>query len=377
MAAIVEAARDLGELIEAHADAAERGRRLPAALVERLSAADLMRMCVPAAYGGPECDPITMARAIEAVAIADGAAGWCTMIASTTSSLSMFLPPHTARQLFGDRSVVTGGVFAPNGTAVPVADGWEVSGRWMWGSGTQHCRWIVGGAMAPHPDTGEPTAHLMFFDASDVTICDTWYTSGLRGTGSNDFTVDRAFVPSDRGLRPFEPVPTVDCALAAFPNFTLLSIGVAAVALGIARHAIDEFTEVAQGKRPQFSQRTLAQSGSVQADLGRAEASLRAARALLFAEVGEAWSIAAAGATVDVRSRARIRLAGVHAAESAARCVDAVYTMAGGTAVFETSVLQRCLRDVHVATQHIMVSPRLYETLGKFFFGADVDTAMF
>jgi alkylation response protein AidB-like acyl-CoA dehydrogenase len=376
MSSIVEVARELGELIEAHADEAERERRLPMALVERLRVAGLLRMCVPKAYGGPECDPITILRAIEAVSTADGAAGWCTMIASTTSSLSMFLPPVTAKELFGDPACITGGVFAPNGTAQPVPGGWEVSGRWMWGSGTQHCQWIAGGAMATD-DAGDPAVHLFFFDAHDVTILDTWHTSGLRGTGSNDFTVDRAFVPADRVVRPMSAVPTVDCALSSFPNFTLLSIGVAAVALGIARHAIDEFTELAQSKTPQFAHRTLSESGSVQAELARAEATLRSARALLFFEVGEAWATAQAGDEVDVSTRARIRLAGVHAAQSAATCVDSVYTMAGGAAVYQTSVLQRCLRDVHVATQHIMVSPRMYETLGKMFLGGRVDASMF
>jgi alkylation response protein AidB-like acyl-CoA dehydrogenase len=376
MSAIVQAARDLGELIEAHADAGERERRLPSALVERLRDAGLMRMCVPQVYGGPECDPITILRAIESVAIADGAAGWCTMIASTTSSLSMFLPASAASELFGDPMSISGGVFAPNGTAEAVPGGWEVSGRWMWGSGTQHCQWIAGGAMAPD-ESGKPTVHLFFFDAGDVTILDTWHTSGLRGTGSNDFTVDRAFVPTDRVVRPMGAKPMVSGALAAFPNFTLLSIGVAAVSLGIARHAVDEFTELAQSKTPQFAHRTLAQSGSVQSELAKVEATLRAARALLFFEVGEAWSVADAGGLVDVAARARIRLAGVHAAQIAAQCVDSVYTMAGGAAVFQTSVLQRCLRDAHVATQHIMVSPRMYETLGKMFLGADVDAAMF
>ena len=174
--------------------------------------------------------------------------------------------------------------------------------------------------------------HLFFFDACDVTILDTWHTSGLRGTGSNDFTVDRAFVPTDRVVQPMSAVPTVNGALSSFPNFTLLSIGVAAVALGIARHAIDEFIELAQSKTPQFAHRTLAESGSVQAELARAEASLRSARALLFFEVGEAWATAQAGHDVDVAVRSRIRLAGVHAAQAAAGCVDSVYTMAGGAA---------------------------------------------
>src|SRR5919107_871120 len=99
-----------------------------------------MRMCVPRAYGGPEADPMTLVEAIEAVSVGDGSAGWCTMIASTTSSLSMFLPPDTARELYSDPAIVTGGAFSPTGTGAVDDDGVHVTGRWQWGSGTQHCR---------------------------------------------------------------------------------------------------------------------------------------------------------------------------------------------------------------------------------------------
>jgi indole-3-acetate monooxygenase len=367
---LVQAARDVGELVEAHADKAERDRRLPRKVVEALRDAQLLRMCVPAVYGGPEADPVTMIRAIEAVSIADAAAGWVAMIASTTSSLSLFLPTDWAEKIYGDRRVVSCGVFAPNGTAVPTHGGSLVDGRWMWGSGTHHSQWITGGVVA------EDGSHrVMFFEPHDVTIHDTWHTTGLRGTGSNDFSVCQAFVPEGRSVRPGAPA-TAEGALGAFPNYTLLAIGVAAVTLGIARRAIDEFVELAVERRPQFSQRTIAQTGPSQADLAKAEAAVRSARAFLLDEVDAAWQTVCSGGQVDVASRGRMRLAGANAAESAARAVNSVFTMAGGSSVFESSPLQRCLRDIHVATQHIGVAPRLYETLGKIFCGAEVNSTM-
>ena len=136
---VVERAESVAELIEAHADEASEIRRLPAPVVEALVDASLMRMCVPAAYGGPAVEPTSMLEAIMAVARADGAAGWCSMIASTTSSMAAFLPPDTAATIYGDPKVVTGGVFAPNGVGAATArngvDGFEVSGRWAWGRG--------------------------------------------------------------------------------------------------------------------------------------------------------------------------------------------------------------------------------------------------
>ncbi len=367
---LVAEAERVGPVAASHADAAESGRRLPAAVVEALRDAQLLRMCVPQIYGGPEASPSTMARAIETIARHDGAAGWCTMIASTTSSLSTYLPVDTARAMYADPTVITGGVFARNAAAEAVEGGFRVTGRWMWGSGTQHCQWITGGAV-----DAEGVGRGMFFPADDVTIHDTWHTSGLRGTGSNDFSVDGAFVPSDRIVRP-ELGPVVDVPLGAFPNMTLLAIGVAAVSLGIGRHALDSLIELAQDKRPQFSQRTIAQNGVAQSDLAQAEASLRSARAFFYDEVDQAWALAGAGARVPTASRVRIRLAGVHAAASVAKVADLAYTLGGGTAIFDASPLQRCMRDAHVVTQHIMVAPRLYETLGKSLFGQDIDATM-
>lgn len=362
--------------VASHADEGERDRRLSATVVDALRAAGLMRMCVPGVYGGPEADVRTLVEVTETIAAADAAAGWCAVIASTTSSLCCFLEPAWARQIYGDPSVVTGGVFAPNATAEVVDGGWRATGRWMWGSGTQHCRYVCGGAIVPGGETQPPQQYVMFFDAADVTFHDTWHSLGLRGSGSGDFAVDGAFVPTGRAFAAFGTKPTIDAPIGRFPNFTLLAIGIAAVALGIGRHALDAFADLAADKRPQFSGRTLAQNGVIQADVARAEAGLRSARAWLLDEIDQAWASVTAGGRIPDGDRARLRLAGANAATQAAHAVDAAFTWAGGTAVFQSSPLQRCLRDVHVVTQHIQVSPRLYETVGRFLLGNDTDMRM-
>jgi indole-3-acetate monooxygenase len=373
---IVDAARDLAELIEANADDGERIRRLPLATVRALNDAQLMRMCVPEVYGGPEVDPVTLVEAIEAVAHSDGGAGWCTMIASTTSSMASLLPEESAREIYGDRTSITGGVFAPNGkgeaTTLGGVDGFRVTGRWAWGSGTQHCRWVLGGALC---DDG--TFRLCWFPQSEVTFHDTWYTTGMRGSGSLDYSVTEAFVPAARTIQPAVTRPVVRTPLSQFPNFTLLAAGVSAVGLGVARRALDELVDLAQGKKPQYSSKTLAQSGFTQVELARAEGKLRAARAFLLDELRSAWATAVAGEEVTVEARTGIRLAATHAATVCAEVADVAFTLAGGTAVYDTSPLGRCLRDAHVVTQHIQTAPKLNETIGKLLLGLDVDTTMF
>ena len=373
---IVAVAEGLAEVIEAHADDGERVRRLPMPTVRALADAGLMRMCVPATYGGPDVDPVTLIAAIEALARADGAAGWCSMIASTTSSMAAFLPEDPAREMYGDPSSVTGGVFAPNGKGVASTvdgmTGFSVTGRWAWGSGTQHCRWVLGGALC---DDG--TFRLCWFPQSDIAFHDTWHTSGMRGSGSLDFSVTEAFVPRERTMQPGVTKPVVDSPLANFPNFTLLAAAVSAVGLGIARHSLDELVDLAQGKKPQYSSRTLAQSGFTQIELARAEGQLRSARAFLVDELATAWDVVTSGRPVSLEARTGIRLAATHAAGISAAVADTAFTLAGGTAVYDTSVLGRCLRDAHVVTQHIQTAPKLNETIGRLLLGLDVDTAMF
>lgn len=370
----VAVARALAPLLRSRADEGEERRRLPEASVEALRDAGMFRLCVPQCYGGPEVDPMTLVDTIAEVAAADGAAGWCVMIASTTSVLSVLLPSDEARAIHGDPTVVTGGAYAPSGTAERTEEptsGWRVSGRWQWGSGTDHCDWITAGTIT---DAGG--FRLMFLPARDVELIDTWHSSGLRGTGSGDFAVTGAFVPDRLAIEPGVSTPQVDTPLGRFPIFTLLASGVASATLGMARRAIDEIVALAVDKRPAFSSRTLAKSPLTHLDIARAEAAVGAARAFLLDELSQAWAVAERGDEVPMERRARVRLACSHAATEAARAVDLAYELGGGSSVFASSPLQRCFRDVHTATQHILVSRRPMETVGKLLLGLDADTGM-
>jgi alkylation response protein AidB-like acyl-CoA dehydrogenase len=368
---LVAAAEAVAPLVTKLADEAEQDRRLPAETVEALVAAELTRMGLPEAYGGPEADPLTILAAIEILARADGAAGWCAMIASTTSTQAFFLEPPAAREIFGEPDAVAGGAFAPTGRGT-VSDGYvTVTGRWQWGSGTQHCQWILGGTMCD-----DDTFRLCWFPAADVTFHDTWHSVGLRGTGSLDYSVDGAVVPLHRTIRPLRTPAVLRRPLAAFPNFTLLAACVSAVSLGIGRRAIDELVALAEGKRPLFSSKTLAESAFTHIELARAEADLRAARAFLFDEVGRTWQVVQDGQRPEIADRLGVRMAAANAAARAAEVADRMYTLAGGSSVYATNVLQRCLRDAHVPTQHLQVAPKLQETFGRLLLGQETDTSI-
>ena len=368
---VVGAARQLQPLIRERADEAERQRRLTTDVVHALRDAHLFRMCVPSVYGGPEVDPLSMMEAIATVAHADGAAGWCTMIASTTSTMSCFLQPDVAAHIYADPHVVTGGAFAPNGTGRRTDSGWVVNGRWQWGSGTDHCQWLTAGTV-----TDDGGFHLCFVPADRIVFHDTWFSNGLRGTSSWDFEVADVVVPFERTVQPLAARSHVDSPLGRFPNFSLLACGVASAMLGIARRAIDEVIELAHVKTPVLAKKKLGDWAMAQVEVARAEATLSAARAFLVDEVGQAWASVLAGDRPTEHQRFRIRLACSHVGRATAEAVDRCYDTGGGSSVYDASPLQRCFRDIHTATAHIMVGQRMFETYGKHALGHRVDAGM-
>jgi alkylation response protein AidB-like acyl-CoA dehydrogenase len=361
--------------IAAGAAAMELARRLPAGLATDLARAGAFRMLVPASLGGLECDPATALATIERVAAADAATGWCVMIGATAALPSAYLAPRVARELFRPETIVAG-VFAPMGRAVASADGYRLSGRWAWGSGGANAHWLSGGAIVVDADgkpvpgaDGAPQTRMFFFPAAQASFHDTWHVTGLQGTGSNDFEVRDLAVRHDHSVALTTDRPWADGPLYRFPLFGLLSLGIAAVALGNARAAIDDLVMLATRKTPMGGQRTLAERGQVQASVADATARLRAARALVVAEVAEAWAVAAGGASLDLDTRARLRLAATHATRTAAGVARTMYDLGGGTSVFDASPLQRRFRDAHVATQHMMIAPPSYELTGRVLLG--------
>lgn len=378
---LLERCHEVGTRAAARAAEIEAARRLPDDLAADLVATGLFRGWVPAAYGGDELDVMAVFDAIEELAYHDGSLGWSGMIGNTTSLMSARLPAEWAEKIYRDPATVTCGYAMPVGRARAVEGGLVVTGHWQWGSFSHHSTWIGGGCLvvdadgSPAPRADGLVAPFVFFSPDQVELLDTWRVAGLKGTGSTDYRVEEAFVPEGRWAQMFD-APVVDGALYRFPLLGALALGVAAVALGLARRANDEFLELAGSKRPAQSNRTLAERPVVQAQVARAEAARRSARAFVADVVGEAWAAAAAGHDLTGEHRRSLRLAATHATEQAATAVDLMYTAGGGSSIHEASPLQRVFRDVHVATQHGMVSERMHETTGRMALGLPVDVGL-
>lgn len=358
----------------------EELRRLPPDLVAKLVATGVFKLWVPKAYGGGEAHITALLDAIETCAYHDGSTGWCVMIGGSTGLNAGFLPPEWAQEIYGPAGAITGGFGMPSGTAMPVEGGMRVTGRWAWGSGTDHCTMIGGGvrvvdaAGAPAAMPDGTRAPFAYFSLDDVELLDTWHVAGLKGTASTDYTVTDAFVPQGRWVEFVNANgPQVDGPLYRFSFLGALGIGVASVMVGLGRRAIDELVALG-AKVPVGSSRTLAERPTVQAQIAEADAAVRSSRSFLREVVDQCWEAAATEGRMTGEHKRLLRLAASNMAERCAHAVDLCYHAAGGSAVYETSPLQRVFRDTHVATQHGMIAPRTLEPLGRMVFGLETDT---
>ncbi|MEL8054558.1 MAG: acyl-CoA dehydrogenase family protein [Pseudomonadota bacterium] len=375
-------ALSLQEELAARASEMETVRRLPADLAEKLAEGGLFRMVTPSAYGGLECSPRQIVDAVEAVAEANASAGWCVMIGATTAMNAAYMAPDMAREVYNDPMTITGGVFAPMGKAVVDGDDFIVSGRWQWGSGSANCSWLCGGAIILEDGemrrlpTGKPDARMMVFPADDAELIDTWHVMGLKGTGSGDIAVKDIRVPKARSVSLVTDKPQVDGALYAFPAFGLLSLGVAATAMGNAKGALDALIDLGRVKKNQGSSKTLGERATVQAKTAEMLGTFRAARAYLHDEIDQTWDIAQTEGEIPVERRAALRLACTHMVRTGADIARQAYDIGGGAALFENSDLQRRFRDAHAMTQHIVTAPATYELLGRMAYGLPTDAGM-
>jgi alkylation response protein AidB-like acyl-CoA dehydrogenase len=370
-------AREISDLARALAPETERERRLPDELLSRLRASGLMLAGAPREVGGLELAPGLALGYAEEIARGDASAGWCVSIAVTSSLLAAYLPPEARAELFGDTQGIAAGVWAPRGKGRTVDGGVVVSGRWPYCSGIHHAGVFFAGCIVDGDDVpaGErPLPSIVGMPRDDVEVLDTWHTLGLRGTGSHDTVADELFVPRARVFSLFDG-PLLDRPLYRFPIFGYFALSIAAAALGNARGAVEEFVALAARKVGQGSTRTLGQRSATQAAVAQAEASLRAARALYYEAIEAAWEAAQEDEPVPVAQRNDLRLAATNATRTGADVVRSLYDLAGGTAVYDDSPLQRRFRDAHTATAHFQVNAASLEVPGRVLLGLPTDTS--
>ncbi len=383
---VVRAAAALAPLIRESREEIEREQRFPKALVDGLHAAGCYQMVIPRALGGLELDPLTFLRTVELLAEGVGSVGWNVCNANVGQLVTLGLPQDGVEEMYGKRAdtIIAGTAVQGGGKAVAVPGGYRVTGRWSFGSGCHEASWMLGsfqvigddGELRRHPD-GSLFWRGVFAREDVEIVPGSWDVTGLRGTGSFDWTVNDVFIPERRTM-PQVGIP-LENQWARWPGLTYqlpvqcwVGPHHSAVITGIARAGINALIELAGGKQPRGRPAgLLCDSPQVQDSVGRADAILNAGRAYRSAQIADHWNTLAAGHETTLEQRARCRLASTYAGDCARDAMDLMYRLGGSTSFKRESRLAECWRDLQTVGQTVTIAPEWYPIGGRVYLGMD------
>jgi alkylation response protein AidB-like acyl-CoA dehydrogenase len=375
----LDSARKLAPLVRENAVEIEAKRELPRPLFEALADAGLFHLAVPKAIGGIEIDFPTYVRVIEEIGRADASTAWCVNQGAIFASYSARMPAEIARKIWIEtpRAVVANSP-APTAKAVVAPNGYRVTGKQGFSTGCRHASWLAAHTLvhengAVRQIDGKSEQRYCFVPRAEAEIHDTWHTRGMRGTGTNHFSVEDVFVPTERTVL-YANSPLVHTGpLYKVPRTLAFAAGDSSVALSVAQSCLAEFCELAGAKSPRYTKGLLRDQPTAQFAVGHAEAVIRAGRAYLREAVEEIWDEAVSKGEVSLERRLNLRLATTHGIRLAADIVDSLYNAAGATAAFEGNLIQRHFQDIHVITQHVQGRLSHFELAGRLVMGVPTE----
>jgi alkylation response protein AidB-like acyl-CoA dehydrogenase len=378
---LAERARALAPLISREADEIERTRRLTPAVTTALVENGLYRALLPKSCGGAEATLEAFMRMQEEIAKADASTAWCLGQCSVCAMTAAYLAPDAANEIFNTApGILAWGAIAHEVRAEP--GGYRASARWDFASGSRQASWLGAHVRVVEADgsarkkaDGSPEIRTILFPMNSATMYDVWDVIGLRGTGTDSYSVDNLFIPAKFAALRDDPAALRETGpLYKLSTNMVFSMGFAATSLGVARAVLDAATELARGKTPQ-GVKAMRDNNAVQGLIGRTEASLRAARAYLYATADDVWHDLSRGDPITEAHRIAIRIASTWTIHQSASVVDTAYHMSGASAVFAKNPFERRFRDMHAIAQQIQARDTQYEDAGKAILSGNLGTA--
>jgi alkylation response protein AidB-like acyl-CoA dehydrogenase len=346
------------EKIRSQSGKAAQERKLTLEQLNLIYEKEWLRLFIPQRYQGLEMDLPQALQILEALAYADGSLGWTVNLGAGANLFAAYIRPSLSEQVFTDQKACTAGSGAPTGNARPEGDGYRVRGQWKYGSGSSHATLFTANCMLPHNGKASdlPNFHSFVFFPDEVNIKNTWDSYGLQATSSHDFELEEQWLSEERTFSLLKPSPYEDGPLYRFPFMQFGELTTCLQLTGMTMHFLDETRSLLMQKKSMTGE-SLKDNAKVQDTLAQAEAGLESARAWLYVLVHEAWQQCKAGDAPSEEILRKISLAVKHAAQSARVSAEKVYPLAGMTVLSPETDLNRCWRDLHTATQHVLLSP--------------------
>jgi 3-hydroxy-9,10-secoandrosta-1,3,5(10)-triene-9,17-dione monooxygenase len=363
----------------AETDAETEARRsLSERAVALLHESGLSRMMAPARYGGHELPPRALVEANMVVARGSAAASWVQMVCGAHTFIVGRFPREGQDEVFGpDPGCLIPGAPSAQGTCRRAAGGFLLDGRWPFCSGVDHGDWLLLGSRGTRGDDGPATpGMLVVVPKADLTVDDTWYTLGMRGTGSKDVVATEVFVPEHRAVRMGDAflgtVPGVTAPLYRLPIGATLATMALGTIVGMAECALEAFIGQTQTRVDAYSGERKVQRVGLQSRVAEASAEIAHARSLAGRNCAVLEAAMQQPPPMATPDRAELRWNAAYGNELCRRALERMFAAAGAKAAHDTNVLQRFFRDINTSTHHAILDfDSALEMRGKALLGVD------
>ncbi|MCU1587889.1 MAG: 3-hydroxy-9,10-secoandrosta,3,5(10)-triene-9, 17-dione monooxygenase [Frankiales bacterium] len=383
---VLAAVKDLLPGIAARADQAEADRRIPAETIAELKEAGVFKMLQPKRWGGLEATPVEFYEVVRTIAATCGSTGWVSSVVGVHPWQLALFPNQAQVDVWGeDDSTLVSSSYAPTGKLTKVDGGFQLSGRWSFSSGCDHCSWVLLGAMQMGEDGKPVDMFTILVPRSDYEIEDVWDVVGLRATGSNDIVVKDAFIPEHHALS-FKDVGALRCPgqaentapLYKLPFGTVFAYTITTPIIGIATGAYDAHVErMKERTRISYGGQKVSGDGFAHVRVARAATDIDASWLQLERNLNEEQRFANAGEEIPMELRLRARRDQVRATE---RCIDAIallFKNSGGHSLKNGNPIERAWRDGNAGSVHAANdTERWLAMYGKQAFGLPIEDAM-
>ena len=365
-AEMLERAHALVPKLRERAAVTEEMRRLPPETEKELHAAGLFRILQPKRVGGAELDYVALVDFADVIALADASVAWnLANLASHHWMLGMF--DERAQDLIWkdnvDALIASSFVF-PAGRATKVTGGYKLSGRWPFSSGVDSSTWnMLAGIVSSEDDADGVEYRVFLLKQDDYKIIDTWHSTGLKGTGSNDVEAKDVFVPEHMTLavKSVAGGPTPGSVvnpgpLYALPVFSLFPFVLSGAALGNAQACLDDYVEIARHRASTYNRAKLGDLQTTQIKVAEASAKIDAARLIMRRTCIDAMADARHGDVPLLAEKTKYRRDGAYAVNLCTEAVSLLFSASGARGLYTTGALQRQFRDAHAINAHIAFS---------------------
>ncbi len=382
---VLDRVRGVAELLKTAAPRIEAEREMPKDVLAAMHDARVFRLLLPRSLGGDEIDLETHAMALEIIASADASACWVMSQGSGCSMASAFLAPGVAKKWFGAKNAVLAWGAGTQGKARVVPSGYRVTGTWTFGSGSRHATLLGGHSMVFEADgsprrgaDGKQVDRTLLFPRSSAKVHDMWFPVGLKGTGSDTFSVEDLFVADEDTMNRNAPEELVETGtLYKFSTTLAYGVGFSALMLGISRGMLDELTKLAMTKTQRGAIMSLRESPVFQTEIAELEARYGAARAYLHTTTRETWNEVTETGDITLAQRARMKLATTYIINHSFKVIAEAYHAAGQTAIWPTGPFERRMRDAMTASQQTQARGTNYITCGRILMDLEPDNWSF